>query len=744
MPGRFGSPARGFSRPGSLLSTCATRRGEAPTAHVSGPALRTLTRVIHLRSPHTSLLLVAEDDGLPILVHWGARLPPDEQVDALLSATAPPIPHSGADVAIRWRLAPMPCDGWPLRPALEGSRGDGTAYSPRFTLLEYSGTSTEAVVSAADPGAGLRLNIVLRLHADGVLTWDATLTNTGDSPYRLQRLSAALPVPAQATEVLDLTGRWCRERIPQRAPLRDGAWVRDGRRGRTGHDAPTVLVLGTPGFGFRHGEVFGMHVGWSGNTTWYVECSPFGVTQLGGGELLEPGEVNLAPGEQYDAPTVYFVRRGDGLDGISEAFHRYLRSRPQHPARPRPVLLNTWEAVYFDHRLDTLTELADVAASIGVERYVLDDGWFGARRDDTAGLGDWTVSTDVWPDGLGPLIDHVTGLGMEFGLWVEPEMVNPDSDLYRAHPDWILHVPGRTPLTWRQQQVLDLGREEVSTYLLERLDALLTEYDIAYLKWDHNRDLTDTGHLGTAGVRRQTLALYRMLDSLRNRHPGVEIESCASGGGRVDLGILARTDRVWASDCSDPLERQAIQRWTGLLLPPELIGAHVASAHSHTTGRTHTLGFRVATALFGHLGLELDLTVLSDEERGHLREAIAVHQRFRPLLHAGTTVRLDTVPSGSLAHGVVAPDRSEALFAYVQLTSLATHSPGRLRLAGLDPERPYRAEVVTLAGGPSAHDIAGPAWIRAGGVRLTGATLMTVGIQLPVLHPEQALVIHLS
>ena len=248
---------------------------------------------------------------------------------------------------------------------------------------------------------------------------------------------------------------------------------------------------------------------------------------------------------------------GDGLTELSARFHDEWRARPQHPRRPRPVTLNTWEAVYFDHSLDKLTALADAAAGVGVERFVLDDGWFTGRRDDTAGLGDWFVDESVWPDGLHPLIDHVRELGMEFGLWVEPEMINPDSDLARRHPDWILRGRMALPPSARQQQVLDLAHPEAYAYIAGRLHALLDEYPIAYLKWDHNRDLVDAGSgpEGVARVHAHTLAVYRLLDELKARHPGLEIESCASGGARVDLGILDRTDRIWTSDSLDPLER---------------------------------------------------------------------------------------------------------------------------------------------------------------------------------------------
>ena len=424
-----------------------------------------------------------------------------------------------------------------------------------------------------------------------------------------------------------------------------------------------------------------------------------------------------------------------------------MRDRPGHPRTPRPVVLNTWEAVYFDHRLERLTELADVAARLGVERFVLDDGWFGNRRNDTAGLGDWHVAVDVWPDGLNPLIAHVRKLGMEFGLWVEPEMVNPDSDLFRAHPDWVLSGsgrPGRLPEAWRHQQVLDLANPDCYAYIRDRLDALLGDHDIAFLKWDHNRDLIEAGHAGRPGVHAQTLAVYRLLDELRERHPGVEIESCASGGGRVDLGILHRTDRVWASDTNDALERQPIQRWTQLLVPPELVGSHVGPPRAHTTGRVHSLAFRVATALFGHFGIEWDIASASAAEQEALAEAIAFYRRMRPLLHGGQVVRADHPNPAAYLHGVVAADRAEALFAYVQLTASAFETPGLARLPGLDPGRAYRVEPVAVAGEPETKQAVAPAWLEAGGVTLGGRALAEVGLPLPVLRPEQALLLHVT
>jgi alpha-galactosidase len=713
---------------------------------------------VHLRSPTCSLLLEVSPVGpagtspLPRIVHWGPPLHKDVDAVALVLAISPPIPHAAPDDPIRRSLLPMPVDGWRLRPGLRGARADGTAWSPMFTVgavdtemggLQEEGCGGWVLVTATDERAALALQIRLTLHPSGVLELQQSLRNDGAEDYLLADLAATLPIPARALEVLDLTGRWCREHVPQRQHLNMGAWSREGRRGRTGHDSPLVLTAGTVGFGFGAGEVWGVHLAWSGDSTVWAERNPVGLAQIGAAELLAPGEVRLAAGETYAAPRVYAAYSQSGLDGMSAAFHDLVRSRPHHPKTPRPVILNTWEAVYFDHRLDRLSELADAAARIGVERFVLDDGWFGGRRDDTAGLGDWYVSKEVWPVGLGPLIDHVKSLGMDFGLWVEPEMVSPDSELFRAHPDWVLGEPGRLAPTWRSQHVVDLANPLAFDFLLERLDTLLSDHDIAYLKWDHNRDLVDAGHEGRAGVRLQTLALYRLLDELRARHPQVEIESCASGGGRVDLGILERTDRIWPSDTMDALERQQIQSWTQLLIPPELVGTHIGSTVSHTTGRHHSLSFRAATALFGHLGIEWDLTAITSQEAQDLAGVIAFYKEVRSLLHSGRVVRVDHPDATVQVHGVVAHVRSEAVFAYVQLASSPTEVPPPVLLNGLEPGRRYRVVPVPLAGGPSAQEIASPPWAQDG-IVLTGEVLMGAGLQMPVLHPEQAMILRLT
>ncbi|MFG2074860.1 alpha-galactosidase [Nonomuraea maritima] len=679
-----------------------------------------------LSAAGAALVLDVSTQGLPRVRHFGAELGSAQDQDLLpvLAASAPP-------------LLPAQGDTWYGRPGLSGVR-EGEHWPVRWTLERLDTDATQGAggtvtVTAADERAGLRLVSELAMDAGGLVSLRHTLTNTAASPYRLGGLVCALPVPGRAGELLDFTGRWALEKVPQRRAFGQGVWSRENRRGRTGHDGTGLLVAGTQGFGFGSGEVWAVHAGWSGNHVHYAERMAEGAALLGAGELLDPGEVVLGEGESYTTPWAYFSWSGAGLDDMSARLHAHLRARP---LPVRPVTLNNWEATYFDHGLDRLLELAERAAAAGIERFVLDDGWFRHRRHDRAGLGDWYVDEGVWPGGLHPLADRVRKLGMQFGLWFEPEMVNPDSDLAREHPDWLLARPERMPPPHRNQQVLDLARPEVYAYLLERLDALVGEYALDYIKWDHNRDLAEPVHDGAPGVHAQTLATYRLLDELRRRHPGLEIESCSSGGARIDYGILARTDRVWTSDSNDALDRQAIQRWTGLLVPPERMGAHVGAPHDHITGRSLPLAFRAATALFGHMGVEWDLTSASEAELEELAGWIALHKRLRPLLHAGRVVRADHPDPSALLHGVVLPDR--AVFAYVQLTSRVTVGGEPLRLPGLDPQAVYEVRVA----GPEPDGARLPDW-AGGPVRLSGSVLGELGLPAPSLRPASALLVEL-
>jgi len=692
----------------------------------------------------SSSVVLSHDDSVPRVLHWGARLPDGVDAAGFTALEDRAVPQGGLDLVPALSLLPERSRGWSAYGGLDGHRADGRDWAPRLARTSSDQSGNRLSWKGSDPVAGVAVALRVALDEHGVLTVSADVTNAGDGELTVVALAPVLPLPARAEETLTLVGRWAKEMQEKRTVVERGALVLESRRGRTSHESSPTLFAGTRAFAEELGEVWAAHLGWSGNHHLRTEALPDGRRFLSLAELLLPGEVRLAPGLTYSTPTTFAAYSDHGLGGISDAFHAHVRARHGHVSSPRPVLLNTWEAVYFRHDVPELQRLADVAAAVGVERFVLDDGWFRGRDDDTSSLGDWFVDERKYPKGLGELADHVTALGMEFGLWFEPEMVNEDSDLFREHPEWVLGIDGQEPVRGRNQLVLDLARPEVSAYLVTRLDALLTDVAISYIKWDMNRDLVAAGHRGgAAGVHAQTMALYSLLDELRLRHPDVEIESCSSGGARIDLGIAARTDRFWTSDCNDALERQHIQRAFSYVLPPELMGAHVGPTWSHTTARTHTLPFRAATAIFGHLGFEWDLATATDEDRAGVAQVIALHKAHRHLLHHGRTVRIDHPDASALAHGVVAHDRGEALYSYAQLSTTDATTPTPLRLAGLDPKRRYRVERVLLPGAtwsPGKHH---PAWYEDG-LEADGALLSQVGVPLGVHVPESATLVRVS
>lgn len=713
-------------------------RATEPVAWAHGEGV-----VAHLGDDSLSLLLVS-DGGVPAVAHWGAPLGPGP-LD--LAALERPIPVAALDVEVPVGIVAEAAAGWFGRPGLEGHRS-GREFAPRFRL-DRSEVAEPGVArfDLSDPIAALTLTLEVTVESGPLVQVRVVVTNVGSTPYELSALRLGFGVADGATELATFGGRWGLELLEHRAHWDRTSVVVENRRGKTSHERLGAVVVGSSGFGNQRGEVWAAHLGWSGNYEFICDAVTDGRRTIAAGELLAAGEITLDPGASYETPPLYLAYSGAGTNGVSRAFHAYQRSRSRTRPEPRPVQLNTWEAVYFDHDGDRLGLLADVAAECGIERFVLDDGWFGGRRSDQAGLGDWWVSDEVWPAGLGALVDRVTKLGMEFGLWVEPEMVNPDSDLYRRHPDWVLG-DARYPLVLgRQQLVLDLGRADVRDHLFEAIDDLLGTYDISYLKWDHNRDLVaaataEEGRAGRSGVHAQTVGTYELIDRLRRAHPRVDIETCASGGGRIDLGILARTDRVWASDSIDALDRLAIQRGFSLLFPPEVMGSHIGSPVAHVTGRQHRLGFRAASALFGWMGVEWNLLDASPEDRDQLQTVIEVHKRHRHLLHHGDVLRVDHPDPTVDVHGVLAADRSEALVAVSRVASGDSLHTAAVLVADLDPDRTYRLSVVDL-GEPLGRARRQPAWL-GGGLTMTGRQLAAVGVRAPVLDPESALVIHLE
>ncbi|MCU1582380.1 MAG: alpha-galactosidase [Microbacteriaceae bacterium] len=700
---------------------------------------------VHLRGGGTSVVILVSDDRLPRILYWGEDLG-EVGVAELETIALTALPAIG-DSAVTYPQ-PVPVlaqlsEGWLGRPGLVGD-SDGRRWAAQFRAsgVRVVDTATGSALQVDGIDTAYRLSVRLEIEvlaASGLVRQRATLRNDGADRFRVDSIELALPVPREADEILDLTGRWSLERVPQRHPFNVGEWVRASRGGKPGLEHTLLLAAGQRGFGFRSGLVWATHLAWSGNQTLTAERTPADSRRLTAAEGIAAGEVELESGDEHSTPWQY-GSWGNGLDELASRFHRHLRSSSAHPSTPRPVVMNTWEAVYFTQDFATLNALAEQGAAIGAERFVLDDGWFLGRRDDTSSLGDWEVDPAAWPAGLEPLVARVRELGMDFGLWFEPEMVNVDSSLARAHPEWLFdagHGPG---LPSRYQHVLDLGHPSAYAYILERMSALIGNLGIDFVKWDHNRYLLDAGHSpdGRPGLRTQTLAAYRLMAELSARHPGLEIESCASGGGRIDLGVLEYTQRVWPSDCNDPHERLEIQRWTGLVVPPELQGTHIGAAESHTTHRTHPLAYRAEKAIWGHMGVEVNLLTADDTTKAELAAWIAFHKEHRALLHTGTTVHADTEDAVRL-EGVVASDRQQALYGFSLTERPRTWPVGRLALPGLDDDVSYRVRAVF----PDGHVPAGaqPPWLLDG-VTLSGRILRLVGLEMPSLDPDRSVLFH--
>ncbi|MEC5344577.1 alpha-galactosidase [Brenneria populi] len=682
------------------------------------------------------------------ILYWGPKLRRFTSQD--VATIQRPVANGRLDVDTPLTFAMEYGRGQFGAPGIEGHHA-GYHAAPIFTTQSYSADAHSLTVVGEDPIARLRLTSELRLHPEtGVLRMRHTLTNLYHEAWQLERLAVTLPLPERAEEVMAFHGRWLREFQPHRVQLKHGGYLQESRRGRTSHEYFPAMVLGESGFNEQNGTVWGVHLGWSGNHRLRADVKTEGRRVVQAEALYLPGEITLAQEESFSTPWVYATCGAAGLNSMSQQYHRFLRQEViRFPAdKARPVHLNTWEGIYFDHDPDYIMQMATQAAELGVERFIIDDGWFRGRDHDRAGLGDWYLDEKKYPNGLMPVIDHVKKLGMEFGIWVEPEMINPDSDLFRAHPDWVLQLPGYRQPTGRYQYVLDLCNPAAFDYLLERLVWLFGNHPIDYVKWDMNRELVQPGHEGKLAADAQTRRFYRLIDELRKRFPQIEFESCASGGGRIDYGVLQRTHRFWTSDNNDALERQAIQRGMSYFFPPEVMGQHIGHYRCHATHRKHTIEFRGLTALFGHMGIELDPVKADAEEKSGYRRYISLHKKLRPLLHTGTVWRVDMPDDAVQVSGVVSQDRSRAVFLMAQLKMPDYTLPGQLRFPGLDAEARYQVklldsqEIKTVRdGGGTMREL--PPWLIEP-IEASGDWLMQAGLALPVIVPETALLIELT
>ncbi|ATL32164.1 alpha-galactosidase [Streptomyces formicae] len=647
-----------------------------------------------LSGPTSSYALRLTDRDELVHLYWGARI---ALADAEALAAEPPPPERGFESWLDGREE-YPVEGGRrfVRPALsvrdERVRGTEWRHTASAALDE------ELQLHFEDPLHHLAISLVHRLRGDVVERF-VILTHEGDHRTRplevLRADSATWTLPRRERwRLSQLHGRWGAESRLTRGDLTYGEQTIGSRRGHTGHAHLPWVALDAEGASEESGEVYSCALAWSGSWRITVRQLPDGAVQITGGMGHDDAGVTvLRPGTAIVTPVFAGLWSGAGFGGASRAWHAYQRAHVIPDARTvRPVLYNSWEATGFDISEEQQRALAHRAADLGVELFVVDDAWFGGRVDDRTGLGDWTPNPDRFPEGLGPLADEVHRLGMRFGIWVEPEMVNPDSDLYRAHPDWVQHQPGRARTEFRNQLVLDLTRADVRAYLWKQLDGLLSSAPIDYVKWDFNRSFTDAGRPGDADLPELWWAhpqhLYDLVDRLRAAHPTVSFESCSGGGGRVDLGILARTDQVWISDNTDPLDRLAIQHGFSQLHPARVMAAWVTdSPNVQLNDRVSSLRFRFVSAMAGVLGIGGDLTRWDEGELAEAREWVDLYKEIRPLVQLGDLYRLRPWDGGLSAVQYVLGDHA------VVLAWLPSQSYGEeqapLRLRGLDPAALY-------------------------------------------------------
>ncbi|MEP1962041.1 alpha-galactosidase [Tateyamaria sp.] len=689
-----------------------------------------MTQCWRLDDGRQTLVLGADQGRLAEVVYWGSRLPDQEDLTTLYAAHAIDVTGGMLDENPKLSICPEAAWSFPGQPGLIMRHGDGRPFLPKLSLEQVQQDGNSLSLTYCDQHNVLTYRARFAIDPTTHIIKASATVETSEPMY-LHWLSAPVfPAPQLSDEMIDFAGRWCGEFQMNHTAWTPGARLRESRTGRTGHEHFPGLIVPLRGATNTSGQAYGFHYGWSGGHRMVAEELPDGRRQIQFGNAADTeGQAQT----RFETGTLYATFSDDGLNGCATAFQRHLRDRIvtfPRPKTPRPVHYNCWEAVYFDHDLNTLKDIADRAAALGAERYVLDDGWFGTRDDDTSSLGDWQIDPRKYPDGLTPLVEHVKNLGMGFGLWFEPEMINPNSDTFRAHPDWVLGDDDQ--IVGRHQMVLNMALPDVQNYLFDSIANILSRHDIEYIKWDHNRVLPTPD----AGQARGT---YALLDRLRSAFPQVEIESCASGGGRIDFGILERTHRVWLSDSNDAVERLHIQHNAALFLPMAVTGSHVGPRTCHTSGRTLDIRFRAWVAAQRHMGFEMDPRELTAEEAEVLKDVTTWWKANREWMHSADILRLDSADPAMIAEQQLAADGAQfAVFAGKAATSDQI-VPRPLRLTRLRPDAQYRIELVNRA---DVHNLSrGTVALTSGPMTVSGAYLMSHGLTLPWSFPERMWVI---
>ncbi|MGR3765887.1 alpha-galactosidase [Rossellomorea sp. NS-SX7] len=592
------------------------------------------------------------------------------------------------------------------------------------TYAEHEDEAETVVVTLEDVTAGLQMDVFYTVyHERDVIVRSVKLRNVGDGHVVIERLlSASVDLPHSDFEFIHLHGSWIRERHVAESPLRKGLQSIDSKKGVSSSLHNPFFALKSPDTTESQGEVYGFNLVYSGNFFGGVEVDLYDTSRALIGVNPFGFEWKLGSGEVFQTPEAVMVYSDQGLNGMSQSFHRLYESRlvrGEWRGKERPILINNWEATYFDFNEEKILEICNAASELGIELFALDDGWFQGRNDDTTSLGDWTVDRRKLPHGIEGLSEKVLEeTGMSFGLWVEPEMISEKSELYKAHPDWVLGVKDRPLSHGRNQFILDLSKQEVVDYLEDTLSAILSSSPISYVKWDMNRNMTEVGSASVPSDRqgevshRYVLGLYLLLDRLTGKFPHILFESCASGGNRFDPGMLYYMPQTWTSDNTDAIERLKIQWGTSLVYPLSSMGAHVSSCPNHQTGRSTPLDTRFNVSMFGAFGYELDATQFSEEEKQEVRKQVRFVKENRKLLQFGTFYRLLSPFEGNDTAWMVAdPEKEEAIVAFYRTLAVPNPSLKRIRLHGLDADALYE--------------------IEGTGQRAYGDELMNIGLLIP-------------
>lgn len=671
----------------------------------------------YLGAGKASYVLHVDEDGRLLNQHWGARVP-----DGALSPDFSHYPTLASfdprTNALPWEL-PTRGSGWYGEPAVAATNAKGddmvqlTYVSHAIymgknrlpglpaTFARREGDAETLEIELMDRLTGLRVTAVYGVfERTGAITRSLRLKNESGEDMQINGvLSASAPVHGSGYDVIHLKGAWARERHVMRQTQGEGEYRIFSQRGASGHEANPFLALCEKSATEFSGEVWAVSLVYSGSfeALSYVNNTENSRLSIG----LNPDVFTwkLEPGETFVSPEAAMVYSPDGLNGMSHAFHRLYSEnlmRSKWFERDRPILINNWEATYFNFNEEKILQIVRRAKELGVEMLVLDDGWFGKRNTDNCSLGDWVVNPEKLPGGLNGLSDRLHDLGLKFGLWFEPEMISPDSDLYRAHPDWCLHVDGRARVEMRNQLILDLSRKEVQDYIIESVSAVLESARIEYVKWDMNRNMTEpfsgaqTPERQKETQHRYMLGLYRVLEEITARFPEILFESCSGGGGRFDPGMLYYMPQTWTSDDSDAAERMFIQYGTSFVYPPCAMGAHVSAVPNHQTGRTTAMQTRGDVALGGNFGFELDLSQLSDADAETVRRLIEREKQVRTLVRTGEFTRLlSPFDHPYAAWQFRARDNSEALICAYRLMTRPATPHLLLRASGLDESAVY-------------------------------------------------------